>query len=275
MFRATVGCRWRVTAQLVLLAMAMVVVCPGCYDQNEVKAFLQTPRSPVAGVDYRVYPPDELHLTSLYVAEINDIRTIVRPDGKINLPLVGEIDVAGKTPRQIEDLVRQAALPYYRKIGVAVEITKYNSQRIYVFGVVQSPGPIPWTGRDTVLDALCKAVPLPTAWPERIIVVRGDQPQTGGHPIVHPAQENDYPRKGLRPEEKGADRNVMVINLNAMIQHGDYSNNVLLMPNDTVYVQYNPMAKAGVFMDQLFSPLRAVTTSLVGVTTTTPGSIAK
>ena len=182
--------------------MAGGALCAGCYNNDEVKAFLQTPRSPVAAVDYRVYPPDEIHLTSLYVSEINDVRTTVRPDGKINIPLLGEIDVAGKTPRQIEDLVRQAALPYYRKVGACVEVSKYASQRFFIFGQVQNAGPLPWTGRDTLLDALCRAAPLATAWPERIIVVRGDQPQVGGHPIVHPAEENDYPRRGLRPEEK-------------------------------------------------------------------------
>lgn len=248
-------------AVCLLAAVAGAFLCGGCYDQNEVKAFLQTPRSPVSGVDYRVYPPDELHLTSLYVSEINDFRTTVRPDGKINVPLLGEIDVAGKTPKQIEDLVRQAALPYYRKVSPMVEVSKYNSQKIFVFGQVRNPGPIAWTGHDTLLDILCRTHPTPAAWPEQILVVRGDQPQVGGHPIVNPAEESDYARRGLRPENKGAPRHVMVVNLKAMIRYGDYSNDILLMPNDVVYVQANPLAKIGMFFAQLFAPWNSVTSS--------------
>lgn len=252
----------RLSAVLSMIAVAAgLFACGGCYDQNQVKAFLQTPRSPVSGVDYRVYPPDELHLTSLYVSEINDFRTTVRPDGKINVPLLGEIDVAGKTPKQIEDLVRQAALPYYRKVSPMVEVSKYNSQKIFVFGHVLNPGPIPWTGHDTLLDILCRTHPTAAAWPERILVVRGDHPQIGGHPIINPAEENDYARRGLRPENKGMPRHVMVVNLKAMIRYGDYSNDILLMPNDVVYVQPNPLAKVGIFFSQLFSPWNSVTSS--------------
>ena len=238
---------------LLLTVVLSSLMTGGCfYDHEAVKAFLQQPRSPVSGLEYRIYPPDEILITSLYVAEIHNSRIIVRPDGTITLPLLGEVQVAGHTPKELEELLADAAREYYDKVAADVEIVGYNSQRFYVFGHVEHPGPLPWTGRDTLLDALAKAVPTARAWPERILVVRGDDPQVGGQYRVEAGERGSYEWWGVRPELRDRPRKKLVVNMMAMLEAGDLSNNVLLLPEDVIYVQPNPLARAAIFMESIY-----------------------
>ncbi len=170
------------SAALTLAALlCLSVVGCGGGGPDRLRAFLREPRGPVAGVPYRVLPPDTLTFRSFYVPEINNITQQVRPDGKVNLPLVGEIDVAGKTAKEIEEAITKAAKDFYEQVDANVQITGFNSQRIFVFGQVSRPGPQAWTGRNTLLDVLAECLPTELAWPERIIVVRGGPPLRGGY----------------------------------------------------------------------------------------------
>ncbi len=226
----------------------------GCsYNAQDVVKFLQTPRSPISGTEYRVLPPDMLHITSQHVPEIKDTTERVRPDGKINLPLLGEIDVVRRTPKEIEEEIKKAAGKYYSEVDATVQVVGYNSQSFYTFGEVNRPGPTPWTGHDTLLDALARAQPTTLAWPERIIVVRPLTPQEGGFEFP---QTPHYKKKGVRPESMETPFKKMTINMMAMVESGDMGNNILLMPNDVIYVQPNPMAKIGLAVQNMLFPLR-------------------
>ena len=235
--------------------VAGLLATGGCtYHAEEVNAFLQEPRSPVSGTEYRLLPPDVILVRSQHVPEINNIRQQVRPDGKINLPLLGEISVADRTPKQVEGLLTAAARDYYQQTDATVEVVGYNSQKFYVFGQVRAPGPLPWTGRDTLLDALARAQPTTLAWPERIIVVRGSQPQDGGYATSQPSKK--YTWTGVHPPAADKPRHRMLINLMAIVKSGDMANNVLLKPNDIIYVQPNPLAAIGLAIQQCLFPIR-------------------
>jgi len=238
------------------LLASLVVGClfGGCYDPKQVKAFLAEPRAQVALAEYRVLPPDTLQTLSTKVPEINAITQQIRPDGKINLPVVGDISVAGLTPKEIEAAVNKAAGKLYEEAECTVLVVGYNSQHYYVFGQVASPGPVPWTGRDSVLDALAKTQPTNLAWIKRIIITRGDQPQIGGH--AGPVSDLRYRLKGVRKETKDRPRKKLLFNLDAMIKSGDMSNNILLQPGDVIYVQPSPLAKVGLMIQNLLLPIR-------------------
>lgn len=266
----------------------------GCgYNAREVEAFaLKSPKC-VSGVEYRVYPPDTIAIASERVPEFQQVAQRVSPDGKLNLPLVGEVEVAGLTTREIERKLTEAAKRYYEleeATAVMVTVAQYNSQSFYVFGQVGRPGPMPWTGRDMLLEVLCKAQPTELAWPERIILVRGDEPQVGGRSrrleltsqpasapttasapatalapeaeLVVANAEKEYHSKGIYPPDPSRPRRTMTINLMAMIRSGDMSNNVLLMPNDVVYVQPNPFAKLGLALRTILFPVVPVLETL-------------
>ncbi len=246
---------------LVLLVLAGGFALTGCravYEESEVIAFLQEPRSPVSGTEYRVLPPDELHISSLHVMEIEDKTVQIRPDGKINLPLLGEVYVANMTPAQIEATLKDLAQPYYEQVDATVTIEAYRSQKYYVMGQVFSSGPRIWTGGDTLLDALALSIPNNLAWEERIMVIRSTPPDRGGFRVLK--TKLDYRNSGIHPPSDDKPRYLMRVNLMAMIKHGDMSKNVLLKPGDIVYVPPTPLARIGLAIGELIYPITQLTT---------------
>jgi len=78
----------------------------------------------------------------------------VRPDGRISLPLVGEIQASGKTPLQLEHEIAERLKAYITDADVTVIVEQINSEKVNVLGRVQKPGSYPIVGGMTVLDVL-------------------------------------------------------------------------------------------------------------------------
>jgi polysaccharide export outer membrane protein len=117
---------------------------------------------PEDGLDISVWKDDTLKATSL-----------VRPDGGISFPLIGEIQAAGKTTDQLRDEIRKRLEKYIPDAVVTVAVMHVASYRIYVLGRVNKPGDFA-VGRDVdVLQALTLAGGLtPFAHENDIRVVR-------------------------------------------------------------------------------------------------------
>lgn len=78
----------------------------------------------------------------------------VRPDGKITLPLLNEVNAAGLTPDQLRAEVTQGASRFIADPNVTVVVRQINSRKVFLVGQVQKPGPYPLTGPTTVLQLL-------------------------------------------------------------------------------------------------------------------------
>ncbi len=234
--------------------------CGGGFTYEKFQAFLQEPRAPVSATEYRVLPPDVISVTSRHVPEVNNVTQQVRPDGKVNLPLLGELYVAGKTPQEIEESLTALAKEYYEEVDATVTVTQYRSQMIYVFGQVSRPGPRPWTGTDTLLDVLAVAQPTQLAWPEKIKIVRLSKPKRGGYLSDSEYKKAMNEKAAAQPTEttskEEAKSVVLEINLMKMIQEGDASRNVMLQSDDVVYVPPNPLAAVGLAIQQILFPIR-------------------
>lgn len=85
----------------------------------------------------------------------------VRPDGKISVPLVGDVLAGGKEPMQVAEEIRSSLAKYIREPQVAVILTQLRSHefisRIRITGAVNSPSSIPFRQGMTVLDAMLQA----------------------------------------------------------------------------------------------------------------------
>lgn len=81
----------------------------------------------------------------------------IRPDGKIALPLVGEMDAEGKTPKALEQEITKALAPLVRDPRVSVIVRDVNGRRVFVTGMVTRPGAFPLRSDMTVLQALALA----------------------------------------------------------------------------------------------------------------------
>jgi len=103
--------------------------------------------------EYRIGPQDVLQIDVWKEAEIT--RTIpVRPDGKISLPLLNDVQAAGLTAMELAGHLREGLSKYLNNPQVTVIVTQINSQRIFVNGEVGRPGALPLLPGMTGLQAL-------------------------------------------------------------------------------------------------------------------------
>ncbi len=243
---------------VVLLAVVAGGAMTGCDspadNTQQLVTFLQAQRRPVASQEYRVYPPDRLALQANIVEEVNDVTRQVMPDGTINLPMIGEVFVAGMTPKEIEKAIAKAAGEYYERVGwIHVQVAGYNSQRIYVLGEVNRPGPRPYTGRDTVLDVLSEVGTNVYSWGHRVRVLRPTRASKGGF-----MPESEEKEEQAEEEDGYLYAQVVTVNLWEMAKHGDLSRNVYLQPDDIIYVPPHPAAAVAKELQRWLLPVSPV-----------------
>jgi polysaccharide biosynthesis/export protein len=106
--------------------------------------------------DYRLVPGDKLRVDVYKDANLSQSLQI-RPDGKITLPLLGDITAAGRTPIELRDSITQSLKQYITEPVVTVMVVENVPPTVYVMGEVNSPGPQPLNGQMTVLQALATA----------------------------------------------------------------------------------------------------------------------
>jgi len=133
----------------------------------------------------------------------------VRPDGKISLPLLNDVQASGLTPMQLAAQITNSLQKYVTNPEVTVIVTETNSQRIYILGEVSHTGAYTLIPGMTVLQALSNAGgPTPFAHVSKIYVLR---------------QENGKQIK-------------LFFNYKEAIKGKETQQNIALMPGDTVVV---------------------------------------
>jgi len=110
---------------------------------------------PDAG-EYRIGREDVLEVVVWHEPELTRV-VPVRPDGRISLPLAGEVEAAGRTPTELQERVSQALEPYIRETKVAVLVREINGTRVFVLGEVTKPGGFPLRGPMSVMQAIAVA----------------------------------------------------------------------------------------------------------------------
>src|SRR5690349_9063234 len=98
---------------MALVAVAAIAGFGGCEKYTDFNSFVVEPRPVVTSTDYRMAPPDVITIQSKRVREINGHTEQIRPDGKITLPLLGSVFVAGKTSEEVSADLQQRARDFY------------------------------------------------------------------------------------------------------------------------------------------------------------------
>src|SRR6202050_2743653 len=114
------------------------------------------PPAPEIPSDYVIGADDLLRITVWKEPDMN-VSLPVRPDGKISMPLLDDVQAAGMTPMQLGISIHDKLKKYMADPGVTVVVTAMNSQRIYVLGEVWHTGPMALLPGMTVLQALSTA----------------------------------------------------------------------------------------------------------------------
>jgi polysaccharide export outer membrane protein len=108
-----------------------------------------------ANEEYRLGPGDKLRVEVYKDAQLSQSLQ-VRPDGKITLPLVGDMAAAGKTPIELRDALAASLKEYVTNPVVTVIVVEATAAQIYVIGEVSNPGTLVMQGPMTVLQALAQ-----------------------------------------------------------------------------------------------------------------------
>ena len=115
-----------------------------------------TPAAADVGADYRLVPGDKLRIEVYKDAQLSQ-SVQVRPDGKITLPLAGDIAAAGRTPLELREAITGSLTTYITNPTVTVIVVETEPPLVYVMGEVTHPGPLPIKGPLSVLQALAMA----------------------------------------------------------------------------------------------------------------------
>lgn len=186
--------------------------------------------------EYYMRPGDELNIVVTQQQDLGNSSTnqspfVVRPDGNVSFPLVGEIHAEGMTVSQFTDVLQQGLSRYIVDPDVSVNISKLGRVRVYVFGEVRKPGAVELDKGHTVIDAIgaAQGFTRDTA-KKKIFLIHQDQP------------------KSLIP-----------INLNNMLKTGDMSQNVTLREGDILYLTKNHRIDFARDIAPIFSSIYMIT----------------
>ncbi len=128
------------------------------------KAIAQSP-------DYVIGIEDVLEISVWKNPDVSKT-VMVRPDGMISLPLIGDMKAAGLTPGQLKDALTEALSEYQETVVTSVIVQEVNSYRIFILGEVMSPGTYTMTRRMSVIQAIALAGGFNPFASRKIVLVR-------------------------------------------------------------------------------------------------------
>lgn len=150
---------FRIVTVLSAGMMLLVSGCASVLNTEEEKGEANRFASHVEG-DYRIGVDDRLQITVWRNPELS-LTVPVRPDGKISVPLIGDVQAGGNTPTQVAAIIKDKLTAYIREPNVAVILTELRSHeflsRVRVTGAVRTPRSMPYRPGMTVLDAVLEA----------------------------------------------------------------------------------------------------------------------
>ncbi len=187
-----------------------------------------------AAAEYIMTPGDQLQIYVLGHPDISSTRAntdsayTVRPDGKLNFPLVGEIDVNGLTVYEFTQLLTKELSEYIINPNITVNVAKLGTTRVFVMGEVSKQGMYELTKSHRVMDALGAA---------------------GGFTQKAAKKDIYLVRNGVREEDR-----VQKLNILNYMKKGDMSQNLVLQEGDCLFLTSNHKVT---LMDVLLAATRA------------------
>jgi polysaccharide export outer membrane protein len=197
-----------------VITMACVALMTGCASKMPPEssgADTAGFASSISG-DYRIGVDDRIQVTVWRNPELS-VNVPVRPDGKISVPLIGDVQAGGNTAEEVSRLIKTKLSMYIREPSVTVIVTELRSHeflsRIRVTGAVRTPRSIPHRPGMTVLDAVLEA--------------------GGVNDFAAPSRTKVYRKTKDKTD-------IYDIDLNDILLKGNLTTNVDLLPGDIVTV---------------------------------------
>jgi polysaccharide biosynthesis/export protein len=182
---------------------------PADKEQAQTAKGANPPPTAVTPPSGYVIGADDLLAVRFWADEKLSTDVVVRPDGKISVPLLNDVQAAGLSPEQLNQALETAASKFIADPDVTVIVREIRSRKVYVLGQVGRPGPVPLNADMNVLQVLTAVGGLlEFASKEDIIIVRS---------------------------ESGRERRFK-FNYKDVVRGKNVQQNILLQPGDTVIV---------------------------------------
>lgn len=207
---------WRVVHMIALSAIVGAIA--GCTTPGPPGAISATDAAPVAPdadktAEYIIGSGDSLSVFVYRNPDLSEGGVGVRPDGKISVPLIEDIQAAGKTPTQLAREIETRLKKYIQDPVVTVIVRSFVGpldRQIRVIGEATEPQAIPYREHLTLLDVM--------------IATKGLTKYAAGNRAVV-----------VRREPSGKEQSISV-HLSDLIKNGDISQNIELQPGDTLII---------------------------------------
>ena len=211
-----------------LIASSLIMSCASQNSNLGETESLAPPSRSSEPSPYFIQPGDQLDIKFFYNPELNETLT-VRPDGKISLQLVDEVQAADLKPSELDDELTKKYARELKKPAITVIVRSFGGQRIFVGGEVNRQGLITIAGNMTPLQAVFNSGGFKeTASPENAIIIRKGP---GNEPVP------------------------IAMNLEDAMQGKTGNADFLLQPDDILYVPKSAIAKANKFVNQYIENL--------------------
>lgn len=138
------------------LAVAVLLPALFCPAQEKLPAAKDAAK-PAVPDTYIIGESDDISVTVFKEPTLSNNTLLVRPDGMISMPLLGDVKAAGRTATQLADEITVMLKKYIQDPNVTVVLSKVNSKIIYLLGEVAKPGPVEMTPGMTFLQAIATA----------------------------------------------------------------------------------------------------------------------
>jgi polysaccharide export outer membrane protein len=172
---------------------------------------------------YRIQVADRLTIKFQRNPEL-DQELIVRPDGRISLPFLDEVQCAGMTPDELKAELERRYAGELAVPDVTVLVSRFGGNRVFVDGEVKTPRMLELTAGMTMMSAIASSGGfLPGGLREQVILIRRDE---NGKPAGHS------------------------VDLKKVVYGQESEGDVLLQPFDVVYVPRSKIANAGIWVEQ-------------------------
>jgi polysaccharide export outer membrane protein len=153
------------------ILFALVIVCivltPAAFGQATKPAVSRA----YGDGEFRLGPDDVIEV-SVYQDKELDRTVPVRPDGKISLPLIGEMAASGKTPTELQKEIAQKLKQFVAEPNITVVVKEVNSPKVSVIGEVKNPNMYKIKDKATLLDAIALAGGLTEYSKKKVVISR-------------------------------------------------------------------------------------------------------
>ena len=191
---------------------------PECADDKQLADF-----SSLVDNSYHIGPGDKLNVLVRRHPDVSRMYVTVSPDGKIELPRIGIIDLNLRTVQDSMNLITLAVSKLYDSPQVSLEMLEFNNSKVYILGRVPKPGAYNLSGSQSLIELLTEAGGLEAP--------RAGQSLSTGSPFDSPPQRCAITRgKNL----------IIWVNLRHLLDKGDMALNVKLQAGDSVLVPATP-----------------------------------